>query len=549
MGTVVGKEPCPKCREKGGDRSGDNLVRYSDGSSFCFKCNQPGYKGGEGTRKTSKLTVDQIKSLPIGSDSKRNISAEVSELLGIRAAYHPETGEVSRVYYPYHDKSGNITGYKGRELSSKSFLISGKLNGMFNQPSTPSGNSLFITEGEEDCMALVQIMKDREKNPDVVSLPNGVSAELDKPVRSELEFFSNYKRVYLCLDSDEVGKTYASLMADWLASVTDVYVVDSSPLKDISDYHTRGKGQDLYDKIIATTVYEPDGVVSGMDINIDDLLKPLEEGTPIPFPGLQDKLHGLRRAEIVTLCAGSGIGKSTLSRELAYSLVSQGKKVAMVALEDQMDVTAQAMVALDMNIPLNKFRFNPPAKAAAQPHFDKMIHSGNLFFWKHFGRMNLANLMDKLYYYARSKSCDFIVLDHLSSVVAASKENNERQAIDHIMDELSQLVIETGVGLIMVVHLKRPSGDKSFAKGGEVELSDLRGSAALEQYSWAVVGLERDQQGEDADFSRIRVLKNRTFGFTGLADTLRYDVDTGRMLPFTLDPGPDPDDTTLEEAT
>ena len=31
-------EPCPKCRSIGRDNSGDNLVRYPDGSGHCFAC-------------------------------------------------------------------------------------------------------------------------------------------------------------------------------------------------------------------------------------------------------------------------------------------------------------------------------------------------------------------------------------------------------------------------------------------------------------------------------------------------------------------------------
>lgn len=35
---VVKKERCPECAKLGGDRSGDNLVRYSDGGGYCFSC-------------------------------------------------------------------------------------------------------------------------------------------------------------------------------------------------------------------------------------------------------------------------------------------------------------------------------------------------------------------------------------------------------------------------------------------------------------------------------------------------------------------------------
>lgn len=34
----VKHEPCPQCRERGEDRSGNNLGRYDDGHAWCFSC-------------------------------------------------------------------------------------------------------------------------------------------------------------------------------------------------------------------------------------------------------------------------------------------------------------------------------------------------------------------------------------------------------------------------------------------------------------------------------------------------------------------------------
>ena len=84
---------------------------------------------------------------------------------------------------------------------------------------------------------------------------------------------------------------------------------------------------------------------------------------------------------------------------------------------------------------------------------------------------------------------------------------------------------------IPVVHLKRPVGtNKSFNRGDEVELTDLRGSQALEGLSWNVIALERDQQDRDkCDLSKIRLLKNREWGFLGVCDTLQYNHQTGRL--------------------
>ena len=85
--------------------------------------------------------------------------------------------------------------------------------------------------------------------------------------------------------------------------------------------------------------------------------------------------------------------------------------------------------------------------------------------------------------------------------------------------------------MLAVVHLKRPDKGKSYNEGRPVSLTDLRGSGSLEQVSDVVVSLERDQQGDEPDEATIRVLKNRPLGITGLAGTVRYDRETGRLLP------------------
>jgi twinkle protein len=70
------------------------------------------------------------------------------------------------------------------------------------------------------------------------------------------------------------------------------------------------------------------------------------------------------------LTAGSGIGKSTVARQLAYSLHQEhGCRIGNVFLEEQNIKTAQAYVALDNKVPLGRFRYNtkliPPEKAEA----------------------------------------------------------------------------------------------------------------------------------------------------------------------------------------
>lgn len=108
---------------------------------------------------------------------------------------------------------------------------------------------------------------------------------------------------------------------------------------------------------------------------------------------------------------------------------------------------------------------------------------------------------------------------------------------------LRSLVEETGVGLFVVSHLKRPEG-KGHEEGAKTSLSQLRGSHAIAQLSDMVIGLERDQQSENPNVTTIRVLKNRFSGDTGEAGYLMYDRDTGRLTE--VDDVPFKDETNKE---
>jgi twinkle protein len=534
MGAIVSRAPCPSCRDKGEDRTGDNLCVYEDGSGFCHKCRhyESGVTETPRSKMKSKLTVKEVLTYPVGGDPGRLIPPEILELYNIRVSHSATSGELEKVYYPYMDDPGGIyRGIKYRIIKDKDFYIVGELPGVFGKQACKGKGTLVITEGEEDALAAKVMLP----SADCVSLPNG--AKVDDLTRSDVRFLEKYDNIAIVLDSDIPGKVAAKELGDWLSTFTKVKVVElNEDLKDASEYLKQGKRKEFLDTIKDTQVHEPEGVINGVDISLSDLLKPIPEGYKTPYPAFNDMTLGVRKGEIITVCAGSGIGKSTLCRELTKDLIEQGCSVANVALEDQMGVAVQALMAIDMDIPLYKFRMYPPPEAAVKPSYDKLCANGRTYFYQHFAGINSDSLIDKLYYYARSKKCDFIVLDHLSLVISASHGIvNERQAIDHLMTKLAKLVVETGVGLIQVVHLKRPSGDKSFSTGGQVNLDDLRGSASLEHLSWTVVGLERDQQGESKDFSKIRVLKNRTVGFLGVADTLKYNAETGRLLPIELE--------------
>lgn len=538
------RAPCPGCRSANRDRSGDNLSLFDDDPSrgYCHVCarawsvdgtEQPvSQRPTRYNERDTSLELLSVSSLPITALTHKPIDAEICERYGVRTSVAEETGTPNKVYYPYHDQDGNVTGYKVRHLP-KQFEVIGKIKGLFGQQQCKkSAKLLILTEGEDDALAAYQMLRSLGKDYNVVSIPNGANLDgnLDAAVRAELEFITSHQIVMIAFDNDKPGQATAKALAELICSQTRVKIL-KLPRKDAGQMLIEGMAVE-FEKAFHAKDFHPESVIRGSEISLQDLKTPKKRGYSIPYPELQKKLLGVRKGEITTFCAGSGIGKSTLVREIAHHLVTQhGLKVANVALESSVEDAARGYIAIELNAPLHRLMFYPDELDAAQYEraYDRLIKSDQIHFFRHWGSIESEKLIRKLHYFVKSLEVDFIVLDHVSMVVAG-QDSDERKSLDTLMENLTNLVVETGVGVLAVVHLKRVQG-KNYNTGAEIELTDLRGSAGIEQMSWNVIGIERNQQDDNAkNVSKIRVLKNRTIGYTGVADRLIYHHDTGRLL-------------------
>ena len=186
-------------------------------------------------------------------------------------------------------------------------------------------------------------------------------------------------------------------------------------------------------------------------------------------------------------------------------------------------------MGVDINMPIHldpELVGDPKVRTA----FDELMSTGNLFLYDHFGSMDPDRLVEQIKYLATSEGVDVVVVDHLTIVVSGIADLDERRALDVTCTKLRQVVEQTGVGLVLVSHLKRPEG-RGHEEGGQTSLSQLRGSHAIAQLSDLCIGAERNQQGSDEERNKLqlRMLKNRFSGETGPLDELVFDRKTGRL--------------------
>ncbi|QXV74642.1 DNA primase/helicase protein [Rhizobium phage RHEph21] len=462
--------------------------------------------------------------------SKRGITEETCRKFGYQIARNFD-GELVHVAPFYSIEDGSICGQKLR-TQDKEFPTIGKTTDgamLFGQQLwKQGGRKVVVTEGEIDCMSVSQMQGNKWP---VVSIPNG-SKSAKKALARHLEWLCSFEEVVLMFDMDEPGRDAVSECAPLFPP--GKCKVAHLPMKDANELLVAGKGDEIITAIWQARDYRPDGIVDGSAITIDMMQEPIS-GYQIRYPKLNDMIGGIREGELTLLTAGSGVGKSTLAREVAYGLhQDHSLTIGNIYLEENLKKTAQGYIAIHNSVPLGNLRKDPSIitpEAWASSKAD--VIDQRMFFYDHFGSLEADSLLAKIRYLRVALGCNFVVLDHISIVVSGTEGSGEgeRRDIDKLMTKLRSLIEETGLGIIAIVHLKQPEG-KPHEEGGRVTLSQLRGSGALKQLSDNIVALERDQQGENKNTSLARVLKCREFGETGEADYILYERATGRLLPI-----------------
>lgn len=515
---------------------------FDDGHTFCFSCNtycDSEEPGGETTSHQPKSVPDQGQAQQKGLLSgvpkaipARGLTEATCKKFGYLVGNH--NGQNVQIAV-YRDKHGKPVAQKVR-TADKRFSTLGNQKGstLFGSHLWRSGKKLVITEGEIDCLSVSQIQNNRWP---VVSLPNGAPSAV-RAIKDNWDYVLGFEEVILMFDMDSSGQNAALAVAETLP--VGRCKIAYLPCKDANEALVQGKSAEVIQAIFQARDYRPDGIVAATDlrsaIGVDDAASSIT----YPYSVLNDILHGIRPYELVTIAAGSGIGKSTFVKEICYHLHQNGEQVGLIMLEESNKRTLLGLVGVHMNknITIDRAQATDEEIVAA---FDDLFGEGKnpVYLYDHFGSTDVDLICQRITYMVKALGVKWIVLDHISILctqMGSGGFGNERQLIDYAMTKLRTLVQELGIGLILVSHVRRPDGNSGHESGGQpVRLNHLRGSASLGQLSDAVIALNVDPDEPDSDIRHLAVLKNRFTGQTSSnAGTLVFDRTTGRLLEEEL---------------
>ncbi len=515
--------PCPKCK------SSDANVKHKQGYSYCFSCDT---RFGDNVTVVPKQewTVKPMSTTGSwGNISDRKISMDTAKKYSTKIK---QSGNiVTHHLYGYFNDSGEQIGHKVRQCKDKRMWVEGELTDalLFGQNIfSPKGKYITICEGEVDAMSAYELMGSKWPS---VSIKTGAGSAL-RDCKNAFTYLDSFDNVIICFDMDKQGQEAAQEVAQLFApNKARIVRMDH---KDANEYLKMGQRAAFNDCWWNAKPFTPAGIINLKDLGETLYEEDFCETCLYPWPKMNEKTYGMRTGELITFCSGSGMGKSSIIRELMHHFLRNTKdNIGILALEESVKNTAWNIMSVeaDARLYIKEIRdqFTPEQLQKFQA---ETINSGRFFAFDHFGSVDNDEILARVRFMAQALDCKWICLDHLSILVSGQEDTDERKSIDILMTKLRSLVEQTGICLLLVSHLRRPAGDRGHEDGREVTLSHLRGSASIGHLSDGVIGLERNQQDDDpviANTTTIRILKNRYTGDTGVATHLFYNKDTGRL--------------------
>jgi len=545
------RHQCPDCD------SSDGLAPTSSGAAYCHACpDDVAFKSkakmaltplSEPAKPSSDRAPYNPKDVLACKDYRpfidRGLSVETARFFDV-----PTTPD-GQVVFHYGKDAAKIR-HKGKDFTCTSEF---KQAGLFGMDKFPSGRrTLLVTEGEFDAMAAYQMQGSKWPT---VSIKSGANSAL-KDCQANFEYMDSFETIVICFDADEPGIKAAAQVAELFGSKAKT-MKHVKGHKDACDYLANNDTKAFIEAFWAAEVYTPDGIVLSSNLHdavMEDLAMPF---CRYPWDCLNLMFYGMRRGEIVTLTAGTGVGKTTVIKQLEEKIFEEtNEKMGILSLEESTTTAALSLMSLSANklfhLPTKKQMqehiLNDPANISKKPNladtitleekekaFTDILKNDRFVFVEHKGKQDVETVMSRIRYLAKAQDCGVVVLDHVSILVglAQATGRSTTEAIDHVMHSLRSVVEETNILLLNICHLsKAGQGRESAEEGGRVKLGDMRGSQAIAQLSNIAIALEANRQHDDPEkrnLTYLRALKNRFSGETGLAGVLKYDSATGRL--------------------
>ena len=551
------KSQCPKCVEKGGDKSKDNLANYSDGGKHCFSC---GYhvRGDEAyipsedeevLENIKELSEDSKKRIKDGTTHKvtwRGIRPETNKFFGVVYECSQETGLPIKQFVPTTIDNAHV-GYKTRlfpkdfshpvgEVGSKCDLI-----GSFRFVN--GGKYVVLCAGEVDFLSAFQMLRDYqvskgngEKYDSIACVtPTVGESGCGKQIQGNYKFLDKFERIVVCFDSDAAGKAAVEKITPLLPR-GKVYIM-TPRYKDANEYLTKGKEREFVTDFYNAKKHTPAGIVASTEIYKEVVQRSLLER--LPFPPFLEKLNkmlsgGITYGFIVNILAGSGSGKSSLINQCVIHWAKECNILTgVVSLEADSAAYGENLLSCYAGKKLalisNKEEKHSVVTSEYMENCAKELFSyedGSPRMYILDDRGDYSELQSHVEELITSFGVKVIVFDVISDVFAGMSIED----VDKYMRWQKNIVKQYNCILINISHTRKSGGGQKAASQGAFLTEEATiGSGTQYRSAGINISLQRDKTSEDdveRNTTQVYLLKSRDTGVTGLACEIFYENET-----------------------
>ncbi len=218
--------------------------------------------------------------------------------------------------------------------------------------------------------------------------------------------------------------------------------------------------------------------------------KELITGIPTGFEKLDYMTSGLQAADLVIVAARPGLGKTSISLNIAaHAAMEHGKSIGIFSLEMTKEQLMLRMLSNKSKVNYSNIR----SGYIKDDDLEKLVHAADelgqaKIYIDDTPAITVLEIRAKARRQQRDKGLDMIIVDYLQLMRGSRRSESREREIAEISGSLKALAKELSIPVIAVSQLSRQTESRSDRRP---QLADLRESGAIEQDADLVLFIHR----------------------------------------------------------
>ena len=539
-GTTKGKikTHCPKCRDTRNNKQDRSLSVDIDAGLFkCHYCEWSGSaaeKEDNDWRKPVRM-YEKVYKKPEKTGSAnlservvryfagRGISLQTLQLMGVTEGpeWMPQkNAEVNTIQFNYY-LNGEHVNTKFRTADKFFKLTSGAELLPYNLDAVFGASTAIIIEGEIDTLSWVEVGVQN-----VVSVPNGASANLSYLDAYIESHFDDKETIYIAVDNDTKGEILRKELIRRFGAERCKIIEYGEGCKDSNEHLVKYGRESLLKCLEEAKDVKIEGVftVRDFETSLDALFENgLQSGATIGHRNF-DELCSFETKRLCIVTGVPGSGKSEFIDEITERLnLRYGWRTAFFSPENApLQYHASKLIEKFTGKKFKKGTLSEEEYREVKEHLEKE------FFFISPEKFTLSYILDATKSLVRRKGVKCLVIDPYNRLESEPSSKSETLQISEFLDKLTNFAQINDVLVILMAHpSKRPR-----SKDGTIEtpnLYDISGSANF--YNKADFGIVVHRNyAEDLVEVHVQKVKFRNLGQVGTAQ-FKYNLNNGRYTP------------------